>query len=400
MKSPEKTSTANEGRTGIGSGVRNPALRPPGNPDPIHQGADRPMGAVNGKGGVNLSGPYEPVLGWPADAHPDWHTGSGRGVYVESPDRVVAVYGGEVPAFEARGVWGVNIFRDLRFTEINGRLNAGHRHCHEVVVYDRDGSIVDTWDQWQDAFQENDRLQGRRTKSGHINRIRVSRYDPDRHIWMVGLANNGIFKFSNDGSELVMKVDASNVPEEYHPFIYAQDIAFLPNGDFYVAHLHHLMRFSADGTFLGAIGGQGQGRLQFDGIHDVQVHPVTHHLYINDRVNERIQVLDADGAFLDLWEGFQGFYSLRISADGQHIWAGNGFVHKFLKYDLDGRLIPEATWGTFGIAPGAIWGPHWFDTDTDGNLYVAEDYSGRVQKFRPLPDADPDDPQLIGPLAL
>src|SRR5262245_64317214 len=98
-------STANT----IGSGVRNPALRPPGNPNPIHAGTFRPMDPVDGHGGVNLSGPYEPVIGWPHEAHPgEWRTGSGRGVYVDSPDRVVAVYGGEVPADEQQGVWGGN----------------------------------------------------------------------------------------------------------------------------------------------------------------------------------------------------------------------------------------------------------------------------------------------------
>ncbi len=393
--------TANTRDTGISSGVRNPALRTGDNPNPIHAGTFRPMNAVDGTGGVNLCGPYEPVVGWPAEAHPgEWRTGSGRGVYAESPDRVIAVYGGEVPAYEQTSVWGVNTFRDLRFTEVNGRLNPDHRHCHEIVVYDRHGAIVEVWDQWRDAFQENDRQRGRKTKSGHINRVRVNRYDPERHIWLVGLGNNGVFKLSNDGSRLVMKIDAGNVPEELHPFIYAQDIAFLPSGDFYVAHLHHLMRFSADGTFLGAFGGQGDGPLEFDEIHDVQVHPETLDLYVNDRVNERIQVLDQDGGFRQMWPGFQGFYCIRITADGEHLWAGNGFVHKFLKYDLSGRLIPEATWGTFGIAPGAIWGPHGFDTDTEGNLYVAEDYSGRVQKLRPLADADAGDPQLIGPLAL
>ena len=384
---------------GIGSGVRDPRLRPPGNPNPVHQGTYRPMDPVKGKGGVNICGPYEPVVGWPIDPHPgEWRTGSGRGLYVESPDRVIAVYGGEVPAYQLKGVWGVDTFRDLRVTEINGRKNPGHRHCHEIVVYDRNGKITDSWDRWLGAFQENDKRNNRKTKSGHINRIRVNRYDPERHIWMAALANNGIFKFSNDGSKLVMKIDAANVPEEYHPYIYGQDVAFLPNGDFYVAHLHHLMRFSADGTFIKAIGGQGSGPLQFDEIHDVQVHPQTLNLYVYDRVNERIQILDQDGRFLDIWDGFQGFYSIRFTADGKYIWAGNGFVHKFLKYTIDGRLIPEATWGTFGVAPGTLWGPHWFETDVEGNLYVAEDYSGRMQKFRPKADARPDDPQLIGPL--
>ena len=45
-----------------------------------------------------------------------------------------------------------------------------------------------------------------------------------------------------------------------------------------------------------------------------------------------------------------------------------------------------------------IWGPHWFETDEGGSLYVAEDYSGRIQKFRRAAWAAPTDPQLIGPL--
>ena len=53
---------------------------------------------------------------------------------------------------------------------------------------------------------------------------------------------------------------------------------------------------------------------------------------------------------------------------------------------MTGRLIRPATWGTIGIAPGAIWGPHWFETDDEGSLYVAEAYGGRVQKFRPMDD--------------
>jgi hypothetical protein len=385
---------------GIGSGVRNQALRIPGNPDPIHQGVYLPMGPVDGKGGANISGPYEPVIGWPEPLHPgEWKTGSGRGVLIDGPDRIVCVYGGEVPWYDKTAVWGVNTFRDLRFTEINARIITTHRHHHEIVIFDRDGRYVEDWDHWLDAMHENDRLAGKKPKSGHVNRIRQDPNDPDRHIWIVGHANTGILKLSNDGRELVMKIDATNVPEAYHPFVYVQDVAFLPGGDFIVGHLHHLMRFSADGTFLSIFGGQGRGPLQFDSLHDIQVHPITGDLYVNDRVNERIQVLHQDGTFKEEWGGFQGLYAIRITADGKYLWAGNGFAQKFLKFDMTGRLVSAATWGTFGIAPGAFWGPHSFDTDVDGNLYIAEDYSGRIQKFRVMDGIEPDDPQLIGPLA-
>jgi hypothetical protein len=317
---------------------------------------------------------------------------------VDTPDRVVAVYGGEVPAYEQTSVWGVDTFRDLRFTEVNGRKNPGHRHEHEILVHDRAGTVVESWDRWTDELLAGNRRTGTRPKSGHVNRIRVNRYDPQRHLWLVGLADNGVLKITNDGRERALRIDAASVPEEYHPFVYAQDVAFLPDGDVLVAHLHHIFRFDEHGRFKAAVGGQGLGPLQFDSIHDLQVHPQTLNVYVNDRVNERIQVLDRDLRFVEEWGGFQGFYSIRLTADGNHLWGGNGFVHKFLKYDLRGRLVPEATWGTFGIAPGAIWGPHWFDVDEEGSLYVAEDYSGRIQKFRPASWSRPDDPQLIGPL--
>ena len=41
-----------------------------------------------------------------------------------------------------------------------------------------------------------------------------------------------------------------------------------------------------------------------------------------------------------------------------------------------------------------LWGPHHLSVDTEGNLYVAEIYNGRVQKFRPRKDADPN--RLVG----
>jgi hypothetical protein len=45
-------------------------------------------------------------------------------------------------------------------------------------------------------------------------------------------------------------------------------------------------------------------------------------------------------------------------------------------------------WGAPGGTPGAFAGPHQFSVDQEGNLYVAEVFNGRVQKFRPKPGAD------------
>ena len=68
-----------------------------------------------------------------------------------------------------------------------------------------------------------------------------------------------------------------------------------------------------------------------------------------------------------------------------------------MKYDaLTGKLVPGSTCGTMGIAPGAIWGFHFFTTDSEGSLYVGEDEAFRIQKFVLRKDGNP--VQIIGPL--
>ena len=39
--------------------------------------------------------------------------------------------------------------------------------------------------------------------------------------------------------------------------------------------------------------------------------------------------------------------------------------------------------------PGGLWGTHQFGVDQDGNLYTAEVWGGRPQKFVPRKGADP-----------
>ena len=57
-----------------------------------------------------------------------------------------------------------------------------------------------------------------------------------------------------------------------------------------------------------------------------------------------------------------------------------------IKYDLNGKML--YAWGVYGYFPGGMWGPHQFSVDSDGNVYVAEAWSGRSQKFIPKPGAD------------
>ena len=69
------------------------------------------------------------------------------------------------------------------------------------------------------------------------------------------------------------------------------------------------------------------------------------------------------------------------------LWAFDRGTSKMLKYDLNGHFL--YSWGTWGDFPGGFWGVHGMSVDQEGNLYVAEVDSGRAQKFRPRPGANP-----------
>jgi DNA-binding beta-propeller fold protein YncE len=95
-----------------------------------------------------------------------------------------------------------------------------------------------------------------------------------------------------------------------------------------------------------------------------------------------------EGNFLDMFTtGVNSSpYYHYISTD-QYLWVGDGGTNKILKYDLNGNFL--YSWGGRGGQPGTFNGPHQLTTDQDGNLYVAEVFNGRVQKFRPKQNADP-----------
>ena len=124
-------------------------------------------------------------------------------------------------------------------------------------------------------------------------------------------------------------------------------------------------------------------------VHGIAVDPRTRRVFVNDRANNRAQVFDENGKFLDQWT-FGGppsdIHLFLIDGDG-YLWAADRGTNKILKYSLDGTLL--YSWGTWGTFPGGMWGVHGMSVDSEGNFYTAEVDTGRVQKFRPLPDANP-----------
>lgn len=331
------------------------------------------------KGGDDATGQYDVVKNWPQPLHADWTWGRTGGVWAESPDRVFVIESGEIPKAtrNAQGnppkMHAVD-HPDTRKTE------------HRFLIFNRDGKLLESWEQHNDLWI-------------HPHSVKQSPYDTEKFVWALdGRSESGhcaeqVFKFSRDG-KLVMTLGEHDKPgNDQNHFGGPTDLAFLPNGDFYVADGYkngRIVKFNKDGKYISEFGTRGKAPGQFTQIHGVAVDK-TGKIYAADRGNKRIQVFDPNGKLLDIWPNIDFPDDIGITNDG-FLWVADGGVNKMLKFDLNGKLL--YSWGTFGTRPGELWGTHRFSVDNEGNLYTAEVWGGRAQKFMPKKGADPS--KLIG----
>jgi DNA-binding beta-propeller fold protein YncE len=250
------------------------------------------------------------------------------------------------------------------------------RNC--ILVVDGSGKVIEAWTQWDTLFEGG----------GGPHKIRISPYDPERHVWVVNDARHVIYEFTNDGKQLVRTLGETDVAgEDARHFSRPQDIAWLPDGSLLVADglgNARVAKFDRHGAFVAAWGTRGSGPGQFSGPHGIATDR-NRRVYVADRTNHRIQVFDEHGKFLDQWPGLRQANDILVSAD-QHVWVADGTNAKVLEYDQNGKLL--YWWGTYGTFPGGFWELHQMSVDSEGNFYGADSFGGRTQKFRPKPGAD------------
>jgi len=327
------------------------------------------------KGGEEETGPYDVAAKWPAPfARSGYVQGSQGGVFAETPNRIFLANRGELKLPDKlpnnfNGAWG-----SLGQAATGGKPEL--RNC--IIVVDANGKVVESWTQHDHLFAGG--------RGPH--KIKISPYDPQRHVWVVDDVRQQIFEFTNDGKQLVMTLGEAGVAgnDDKH-FGRPTDIAWLPDGTFFISDGYvntRVVKFDKNGKYLMSWGTKGRGPGQFDLPHSIDIDR-NRRVYVADRSNSRIQVFDENGKFLDQWPNIRQPYHIMITAD-QYLWVADGVSNKFLKYDLNGKLL--YSWGTYGTFPGAFWGVHQFTVDSAGNLYAAETFGGRTQKFRPKPGAD------------
>jgi peptidylamidoglycolate lyase len=226
------------------------------------------------------------------------------------------------------------------------------------------------------------------------------RVDAQDNVWVTDKDQNLIYKFDHDG-KLLMTVGTKGVKgADATHFDGVADLAFAPNGDFYVAdgyYNNRIAKFSKDGKFLMQWGSKGTAPGQFDVPHGIAIDR-QQRLYVADRSNARVQVFDAGGKFLREWKSAElgRPWGVTVTRDGflYLVDGGDAFLTqnktdpnptstdraRVLKMDLDGHVL--ATIGSYGRYDGQFIWAHSVAVGGDGALYVADVHTGmRVQKF-------------------
>ena len=327
------------------------------------------------KGSLDETGPYDAVVGW---FKPGIQGFDQRAVSVSAvdPNRVFV---GFVDRNDTRAGFPLLAADGTLMKEktvvVRDEANLAKGDVNNLMVLNADGKVIENWSQWNAEIQI-------------AHHIVIDPYDPAQHVWVVDRFNHQLLKFTNDGKKLVMRVGEKGVPgNDQGHFHDPASMSFLPDGSFYVADGYtnaRVVKFDKNGKYLAAWGTKGSAHGQFNLVHAVGI-DANRRLYVADRVNNRVQIFDESGKFLDVWPGTRSVTQIVATEDGG-IWMAIAGYNRFAKFDQNGQLLYHV--GATGAAPGLIDNPHQFAVDRDGNIYVADANNNRIQKFAPRKGAD------------
>jgi secreted PhoX family phosphatase len=235
--------------------------------------------------------------------------------------------------------------------------------------------------------------------------------DAERNIWVTEGAPMGdhrgeagfamglghqVFKFSHEGELLMTLGEAGVAGDDASHFNGPSGIAIARNGDIWITDGHRggnnrVVRFDRDGNFIAAFGGgvddAGDAPGQFNDPHGIAIDSEGR-IFVADRGNNRIQILDPEGNYLDQWRHFGRPSGLYID-ENDVLYSGDGMS--------DERRNPGYRKGIYigSAATGEVWefipddleyganesGVEFLAPDSDGNIYAGEVTRQRLVKY-------------------
>jgi DNA-binding beta-propeller fold protein YncE len=269
-------------------------------------------------------------------------------------------------------------------TDDDGPVYLFCRGDHPVMIYESDGTFVDTWGEGRFSYRTHGMYMSRAGELLLVDDLggSVGRYTRDGELLRA-------FGPSGESSDTGWTLDHMVVDRAGPPYNRPTNAAVAPSGEVYVSDGYgncRIHRFSADGDLLSSWGQPGSGPGEFRTPHSIWVLD-DGRVLVADRQNERIQVFDAEGRYLTQWDDVQRPQDIYVDDAGliyvaELAWAVGEVSYKqgTMSEYVPGRLSildPEGScllrWSTPDVhAPGAIVAAHGLCVDREGSIYLAE----------------------------
>jgi DNA-binding beta-propeller fold protein YncE len=239
-----------------------------------------------------------------------------------------------------------------------------HRGPHSIMEFDKEGTFIRSWG------------------DGVFVRPHGLKFDAEGNLWAADDQGHIVVKMDAQGRVRMVLGRKNNKGETNDLFNRPTDIAFAPNGDFYVSDGYgnsRVVKFTREGKFVTAWGKKGSAEGEFNLPHAVAVDRQGR-VYVGDRENHRMQIFDANGKFLTQWKHVGSPWGIVITPDN-FLFMCDGHNNRILKLNLSGEVL--GTLSGPGKLPGQLDFSHHMAVGPSGSIYVAEIKNWRAQKFVP-----------------
>jgi peptidylglycine monooxygenase len=197
---------------------------------------------------------------------------------------------------------------------------------------------------------------------------------PDDRLFLVDRDAHQILIMATDGA-LLGTLGERHRPRSGAPFNHPADAAIAGDGEIYVADGYGnsmVHRFAADGRHLTSFGRPGAGPGEFTTPHAVWVDR-WNRVLVADRENDRVQLFNRDGRYLEQWGDF--YHPMDIFEDAAGRIYVSDQIPRLSQFAPDGRLLGRCR--PCYNTPHGIWGA------PDGAIFVAEMTPSQVVKLTP-----------------
>ncbi len=250
-----------------------------------------------------------------------------------------------------------------------GRVYCFNRGTHPMVVFDREGNVVDHW---------GDDL---------LNHPHGVFMDENEHLWLTDRFAQVVWVYDTSG-KLQRHLGFQNVSSRTLPtasgvfnqptntWITRDRSIFVTDG--YDGSFVH--RYAYNGTRELTWGTEGSGPGEFHLPHSVCVIP-DDRVVVADRENQRLQLFSRDGEHQETWGGYRSPMDFCVDEDRGVIFVAEG-GRRISVVDFEGQVVTQ--WETLDGSRPFTALPHGIALDDQGALYVVEVQDGsNIHKFVP-----------------